>query len=214
MSKVILFQGDSISDCARSREVEAESIPNLWLGNGYPALVAARLLCDKPKLDLQFHNRAISGNRVVDLYARWKRDALYLNPDILSIMIGVNDTWHKDAAIPNGVEVPRAKKVYHDLLEWTNEVLPKTKLVLMEPYVLHFGVVQDDWVTEVAQRSAYTAELAKEFGALFIPTQQLLNDACQKAPAEYWLRDGVHPIYAGHQLFADAWIKATQQWFR
>jgi len=213
MSKVILFQGDSISDCGRSREVELESIPNTGLGDGYPTLVAARLLCDNSKQDLQFHNRAISGNRVVDLYARWKRDTVYLKPDILSILIGANDTWQKEAALPNGVEVPRARKVYHDLLEWTKEVLPKTKLVLMEPYVLHFGVVQDDWIPEMAQRSAYTAELAKEFGAIFIPTQQLLNEACQKAPAEYWLSNGVHPKYAGRQLLADAWIKATQQLF-
>ena len=104
--KVIMFQGDSITDVGRSRDVEADKRPNTQLGGGYPGLVAARLLRDHPADRLQFHNRGISGNRVVDLYARWKRDTLNYKPDIISILIGVNDTWHEAVKDnPNGVEV-------------------------------------------------------------------------------------------------------------
>ena len=154
-------------------------------------------------------NRAISGNRVVDLYARWKIDALNLKPDVLSIMIGVNDTWHEKARA-NGVEVPRYTRIYRELLEWTKATLPAIKLVLLEPYVLEFGAVGSDWIEEMAARTQVVRQLAKEFGATLIPTQDILNEAVKRAAPEHWLADGVHPLLAGHQLIADAWLKAVQ----
>ncbi len=212
--QIILFQGDSITDVGRSREVEAEKRPNVQLGNGYPALVAARLLRDRAKDKLQFHNRGISGNRVVDLYARWKRDTLNYKPDIISILIGVNDTWHEAAKDnPNGVEVPRYEMMYRELLKWTKSVLPQVKLVLMEPFVLPFGAVQENWLEEMRQRREVVANLSQEFSTLFIPCQKILDDACQLMPQEYWLADGVHPTLAGHQLLADAWLAACQSLF-
>jgi lysophospholipase L1-like esterase len=212
--QIIIFQGDSITDAGRSRDVEAGKIPNTQLGGGYPALVAARLLRDRAKQQLQFHNRGISGNRVVDLYARWKRDTLNYKPDIISILIGVNDTWHETSKDnPNGVEVPRYGKIYRELLEWTREVLPEVKLMLMEPFVLPFGAVQENWLEEMRQRREIVANLSREFAALFIPCQEILDAACQIMPAEYWLADGVHPSLAGHQLLADAWLAASQELF-
>jgi len=206
MSHVIVFQGDSITDVGRSRD----DVPaNEGMGAGYPFLVSAYLRCHEPEKNWQVFNRGISGNRVVDLYARWKIDALNLKPDILSILIGVNDTWHEFARA-NGVEVPRYEKIYRMLLEWTREVLPKVRLVLLEPYVQASEIVTGAWISEMDQRRAIVKELAKEFDALFIPTQSLLDAALKKAPSSYWLRDGVHPTSAGHQLIADAWIKATK----
>ena len=212
--KVIMFQGDSITDVGRGRDVEADKRPNIQLGGGYPGLVAARLLRDHPADCLQFHNRGISGNRVVDLYARWKRDTLNYKPDIISILIGVNDTWHEAVQDnPNGVEVPRYAQIYRLLLEWTRSVLPDVKLVLMEPFVLPFGAVQDHWLQEMQQRRETVAALSKEFHAVFIPCQKILDDACAIMPQEYWLADGVHPTLAGHQLLADAWITACKNMF-
>ena len=209
MSKVtILFQGDSITDCGRSREVDALRV-GAGLGAGYPTLIAARLLCDRPETEWNILNRAISGNRVVDLYARWKLDALNLKPDVLSIMIGVNDTWHEKARA-NGVEVPRYARIYRELLEWTKTTLPAIKLVLLEPYVLEFGAVGADWIDEMAARTQVVRDLAKEFGATLIPTQDILNEAVKRAAPEHWLADGVHPLLAGHQLIADAWLKAVK----
>ena len=212
--KVIMFQGDSITDVGRGRDVETDKRPNLQLGGGYPSLVAVRLLCDRAAEPLQFHNRGISGNRVVDLYARWKRDTLNYKPEIISILIGVNDTWHEAVKDnPNGVEVDRYAQIFRLLLEWTRNVLPGVKLVLMEPFVLPFGAVQENWLEELRQRREIVAALSKEFNAVFIPCQKILDDACAIMPQEYWLADGVHPTLAGHQLLADAWIEACRKLF-
>ena len=207
MKKTILFQGDSITDCGRSRETE-NLAPGAGLGVGYPLFVAGRLLCDRPDVEWCIHNRGISGNRVVDLYARWKIDALNLRPDILSILIGINDTWH-EYNNHNGVEVPRYAKVYRELLTWTKEVLPDVKLVLMSPFYFPFGAVGPEWPSEVQARAAIVEELARDFNAILLPCQKILDDALSRAPQEHWLRDGVHPLAAGHQLLADAWLKAA-----
>ena len=206
MSKVLLFQGDSITDTGRSREVEATA--NFGLGTGYALMAAAELLANEPEKDWQIYNRGISGNRVVELYARWKIDALNLRPDILSILIGVNDTWHEKNR-QNGVEVPRYEQVYRMLLQWTKEVLPETKLVLMEPFVLVTGAVEEEWVEDIDARREVVKKLAGEFDAVFLPLQDMFKEACKVAPMTYWLRDGVHPTAAGHKLITDAWLKAT-----
>ena len=90
----ILFQGDSITDAGRNRDADTANIPS-GLGSGYVNLIAAQLLRQHPEDNLQIYNRGISGNRIVDLYARWKVDAINLKPDLISVLIGVNDTWHE-----------------------------------------------------------------------------------------------------------------------
>ena len=128
--------------------------------------------------------------------------------DILSILIGVNDTWHEKAR-QNGVEVPRYEQFYRMLLNWTLKELPEIKLVLLEPFVFPFGAVGEDWIEEIDQRREVVAGIAKDYGAVFVPLQSILNNALKVAPQEHWLADGVHPMPAGHQLIADAWIKAA-----
>lgn len=201
----ILFQGDSITDCGRSRDVLP---PNIGLGQGYAQMITGRLLCDNPAKKIEVLNRGISGNRVVDLYARWKIDALNLKPNILSILVGVNDTWHEFGS-QNGVEVPRYEEIYRMLLKWTNKELPKTNIILCEPFVLQCGAVGKDWVPEINARRKVVVKLAKEFNTIFVPLQAAFDKAAKQAPAEYWLADGVHPTYAGHTLITDMWIKAA-----
>jgi lysophospholipase L1-like esterase len=199
--KVILFQGDSITDCGRDKEKGTNN------GRGYAHLVSAHLMFHEP-YQFKCINRGISGNRVVDLYARWKVDCLNLKPDVLSILIGVNDTWHSKVERDNGVEVERYKLIYDMLLEWTVKTLPQIKLVLMEPFVLETGAVSADWLPEIAARGAVVKELAEKYNAVFIPCQQIVNDAAAKAgSADLILRDGVHPSLMGHQVLADAWLK-------
>lgn len=206
MSKRIVFQGDSITDAGRCYDQDVP--PNEGLGQGYPVYVAASLLAYEPEKNYEFFNRGISGNRIVDLYARWKQDMINLKPDVLSIMIGVNDTWHEKAT-QNGVEVPRYKQFYSMLLDWTLQELPNIKILLMEPYVLPFGAADESWIEEIDQRRAVVKEMSEKYNTLFLPVQSILNEACKRAPMDYWLCDGVHPKIAGHQLIADAWIKAT-----
>lgn len=204
--KRILFQGDSITDAGRNREAAPES--NVGYGAGYPSLVAARILGDHLGEEYNIINRGISGNRVVDLYARWKVDCLNLKPDVLSILIGVNDTWHEKVERKNGVEVERYKMIYDMLLDWTVKTLPDIKLVLMEPFVLEIGAVSADWLPEIAARGVVVKELAEKYNAIFIPCQQIISDAAAKAGKDdLILRDGVHPSVMGHQVLADAWLK-------
>ncbi|MBR2345232.1 MAG: SGNH/GDSL hydrolase family protein [Lentisphaeria bacterium] len=205
--KTLLFQGDSITDCSRARE-DMEDIRHTPLGNGYAALLAAEIYGDQPEKDWRIFNRGISGNRVVDLYARWKKDALVLKPDVLSILIGVNDTWH-EYNNQNGVEVPRYDEFLRRLLSWSLETLPELKIVLLEPFVLPFGAVGPEWPAEIAQRGEVVRQAAVDFGAVFVPLQNEFTKAAEKYGMEYWLRDGVHPTYAGHRLIAKQWMKAA-----
>ena len=207
MSKLILFQGDSITDAGRTKDDELP--PNEGLGIGYPFMVMSYLRSKFPQQS-DVYNKGISGHRVVDLYARWKKDCLNLKPDVLSILIGVNDTWHEFSRA-NGVEVPRYERIYREMLQWTVDTLPNIKLILLEPFVLPFGAVNPaaEWQAEINERREVVARLAKEFNAVLLRTQDLFDEALKTAPQEYWLKDGVHPTSAGHALMADAWIKAA-----
>ena len=130
----ILFQGDSITDCGRAA-CGGAGFDSKGLGPGYPGMIAARLACDRPGVEWDFINRGISGNRVVDLYARWKIDTLHLEPDLLSILIGVNDSLHEGAR-GNGVEPERYERFYRELLSWTRRELPSCRFVLVEPFLI------------------------------------------------------------------------------
>lgn len=202
----ILFQGDSITDCGRI-ESGGHGYEKNEVGPGYPGLLKSRIGCDYPAADIQFINRGISGNRIVDLYARWRVDCLNLSPDILSILIGVNDSWHENYG--NGVEVPRAERIYREILTWTRETLPACRFVLLEPFAFSFGA-GEALAAEVRQRGAFTKRLAEEFGATFLPLQSMFDDACKSSAPEHWSPDGTHLTPAGHQLVADAWYAAVK----
>lgn len=210
----ILFQGDSVTDTHRT----SLSFDNL--GAGYPLFVAGALQSRYPDKCFEIVNRGISGNRVVDLYQRWKCDALNLKPDVISILIGINDTWH-EKCWNNGVELDRFETIYRLLLQWTVKALPDVKLVICEPFMytddkatedFEHGknwAPAEDWETEMVGRRAIVKSIAEEFGAVFVPFQDILDDALGRAPGNHWLLDGVHPTTAGHALLADEWIRST-----
>ena len=204
--KTILMQGDSITDAGRNRTMEALPGNNHALGNGYANLTAAALLEKYPEKDLQIYNRGISGHRVVDLYARWKVDTLNLQPDILSILIGVNDVWH-ERSYANGVEADRFEQIYDLLLDWTFKALPQVKVVLLEPFTMLCGEVDEAFAADTAVRAAITRKLAAKYNTEFLPTQQILDEACKRAEPAYWAKDGVHPTPAGHALITEALVK-------
>lgn len=206
-NSTILFQGDSITDSGRSYDT---LLPNVHygLGSGYVNLIAARLLRERPQDRLSFYNRGINGHRVVDLYARWKVDAINLKPDLLSILVGVNDTWHEFGG-HNGVEPKRYEHVYRMMLAYTLEQLPGVQLVLCEPFVAVCGAVTKEWVPEIRQRQEIVRELSEEFRACLVPFQSAIDEAIDVCEPEYYLSDGVHPTTAGHQVLADCWIKTV-----
>ena len=200
----ILFQGDSITDAGRSRENDN------CLGIGYPHLVKAALGFERPAT-YQFFNRGISGNRIVDVYARIKRDIINLSPDIMSILIGVNDVWHEVSDSPNGVDADKFYKIYDMLIEEIKEALPDIKIMILEPFALNAAATEGNWnyfETEVAKRAVMAKKIADKYGLTYIPLQESFNKLCEKAPANFWLGDGVHPTEAGHEFIKTEWIKA------
>lgn len=198
----ILFLGDSITDVGRDRN-NPDS-----LGSGYPLLIGARLGADQPGA-FTFRNTGVSGDRSVDIYARIKRDCWNWRPDVLSLLVGVNDVWHELGEDRNGVDEERFFRIYRMLVEDTLARLPGAELLLMEPFVLPGTGTSGDWEVfsrEVALRARAVREIAGEFHTHFLPLQSFLDEACKRRPAECWLADGVHPTPAGHQLIADAWL--------
>jgi len=202
---VILLQGDSITDARRDRKRQDNPNDAKGLGSGYAFDIASGLLSEKPGLELKVYNRGISGNKVPDLDARWKEDCLDLKPAVLSILIGVNDIWHKLGGRYDGTP-----QVYRDgfaaLLERTKKALPDTTLVVCEPFVLRCGAVTDDWFPEFDERREFALEVAKEAETIVVPFQTMFNQAVAAGTKpEYWAADGVHPTVAGHALMAKTW---------
>jgi lysophospholipase L1-like esterase len=206
---IILFQGDSITDSGRNRE--DSSFNNARdLGSGYPMLAGAALLEDYALMNLKVYNRGISGNKVYQLAERWDKDCIEIKPDILSILIGVNDIWHKLNGQYNGT-VDIYRKDYIALLERTKKSLPNVKLIVCEPFAVR-GVkaVDDKWYPEFYSYQKAAREIATQFDAAFVPFQKIYDEAQKKAPGVYWTGDGVHPTLAGAQLMALAWLKAVK----
>jgi lysophospholipase L1-like esterase len=204
----ILFQGDSITDAGRERSGSAANDPAA-MGTGYAFLAMCRLLAERPTAGLRVYNRGISGNRVPDLMARWEKDCLALAPDVLGILIGVNDIWHKMDGRSAG-SVADYEQGFGGLLAQTRQALPRTHLVIGEPFALRCGAVTERWFPEFDQRRAAAARVAREAGATFVPFQAIFDRAISNGSSpEWWAADGVHPTPAGHQLMAEAWLDAA-----
>ena len=193
----ILFQGDSITDGNRGRSLD----PNHILGHGYAFIIAARHGAAFPERKLDFFNRGVSGNTVLDLDKRWSKDTLSLKPDLLSVMIGVNDNG-------KGVSLEAYEAAYDKILAEARAQNPKLKLVLMEPFVRHPGKPVPE---SIVARQAIVAKLAQKHGAALVRLQKLFDDAAAKTADDYWVWDSVHPTYRGHQLMADEWERVVRE---
>jgi lysophospholipase L1-like esterase len=210
----VLFQGDSITDCHRDRSPERASTANDQdaLGRGYAFLAAAGLLCGDPAAEqaprLEIFNRGVSGDRVPDLHRRWPADCLDLKPDVLSILIGVNDIWRVQSGVSEAT-VEDYEREYDALLRRTREALPRTRLVVCEPFVLRCGAVNDGWFPDFDHYRAAARRVARTHGATFVAFHTLFERATRLAPPEHWAADGVHPSDAGAALMAQAWLAAV-----
>lgn len=195
----ILFQGDSITDGNRGRSAD----PNHLLGHGYVFIIAARHGAAYPGDKLDFLNRGISGNTVLDLEKRWQKDTLDLKPDLLSIMIGVNDNG-------KGVPLEQYEQVYNKIITAAKSVNPKLKLVLCAPFVKPAEKVNKT----IVRRQEIVARLAEKHGAALVKFQPVFDSAAARAPADYWIWDNVHPTYRGHQLMADEWERVVREFWK
>lgn len=204
---VVLFQGDSITDAGRDKSRNNANDARA-MGDGYPFLIASQLLTRFPKKNLRCFNRGISGNKVPDLDKRWQSDCLDIKPDVLSILIGVNDIWHKLNGRYEGT-VKDYEEGFQALLTKTREALPATTLVICEPFVLRCGAVNDKWFPEFDERRVACKRVADQAGAIWVPFQSMFDKATNRNVASYWAGDGVHPSMAGHSLMARTWMKTV-----
>ena len=197
-----LFQGDSITDAGRDRDNIAS------FGVGYPNLVASELMCKYPG-EYEFINEGISGDRIVDLYARIKQDLINHKPDYLSILIGVNDVWH-ELNEKNGVAAPKFETIYSMLIEEIKEALPDIKIFILEPFVLKGSGTEryfDEFLADVKLHAQAARNVAEKYDLIFIPLQEKFDEASLLMPPTYWAGDGVHPTAAGHALIKNELIK-------
>lgn len=200
--EMALFQGDSITDADRARLYVND------LGRGYALMAAGWFAARYPERGVRFLNRGISGDRVVDLLARWDDDCLALRPDLLTILIGLNETWR---TFDSGDPTPAGafERNYRELLTRTRDALPQTRLILMEPFLLPIAPALEAWRADLDPKIQVVRRLARDFGALLVPLDGLFAQAATRREAAYWAEDGVHPTPAGHALIAQAWLRAV-----
>lgn len=207
---LVLFQGDSITEADRAHDNHDADDPGA-LGRGYVRYAAGLLHEALPGGKLAVINRGVGGNCVTDLQQRWQVDTLDLKPDVLSILVGVNDTWQGTGSGISGGGVPldRYEQVYRAILAQAKAQLPDLKLVLCEPFVLSCGVVDPRWFPEFTCRRQIVRRLAAEFNAVFVQFQDAFDTASSGAAPQAWAVDGVHPTSAGHVLLAKTWVAAV-----
>jgi lysophospholipase L1-like esterase len=198
----VLFQGDSVTDCGRARDDEN------GMGEGYPAKIARVWENLFPQSDVRFINRGVSGNRTGDLLDRYQKDFAALKPDLISILIGINDTWRRyDRNDPTPAE--KFERNYRELLEKLKQDLPSASIVIMEPFLLDSDPAKRLWREDLDPKIQIVRNLAREFAHAFIPLDGIfasyaaggIKDADMSA-------DGVHPSPRGHGIIAGEWLKA------
>jgi len=193
----ILFIGDSITDCGRNYD----DVSNM--GGGYTKFIAARLQTEIPEFELNFVNTGISGHRVLDLKNRWKKDCIDHDPDIVSILVGINDVWRRyDSNDP--VSIDDFEDTYQNILEMTKGI--NAKIVMMEPFLFphppEFQVFREDLDPKIR----IVRKLAVKYADAYIPLDGMFAAASCRYKSDFWSGDGIHPSDAGHQLIANAWF--------
>jgi len=207
-NKIILFQGDSITDWGRTRSKENTPNDSQCLGSGYVLLAAGALLDEYSNIKPFIYNRGISANKVFQLAERWDKDCIELKPGLLSILVGVNDFWHTlDGGYKSTAEI--YQNDYRALLERTKKALPDVTVVICEPFVLKCGSVNEKWFPAFDGYRAAAKKVASEFKTIFVPFQSAFDKAVESAPPQYWAADGVHPTVAGTHLMAKTWLKTV-----
>ncbi len=199
--QIVLFQGDSITDCSRDRNDPSS------LGTGYASLVAKLYSTLFPEKQVTFINKGISGNRVKDLLARYDEDFKALQPDYLSILIGVNDTWRRyDKNDPTSVE--EFENTYRTLLTKIKEDLPDCKLTIIEPFLLNSIPERATWREDLDPKIQVVRKLAKEFADYYIPMDGIYAKyEVEQYTCTELAQDGVHPSHIGHRIIAEEYLK-------
>ncbi|MBR7160996.1 MAG: SGNH/GDSL hydrolase family protein [Clostridia bacterium] len=214
----ILFQGDSVTDGNRYKSKASEWDKNHQIGHSYVYIVTGLLGASAPERRFSFINRGVSGNTVAELASRWQQDALEVAPDVLSVLIGVNDCLRASARTVKDLSASDYEKTYREILTASRRQNPALKLVLLEPFA-YTEHQQNAGGTPALRKAILQSEqkavrrLADEFNAVFIPLQSVFDEAAALREPSYWIWDGTHPTEAGHALIAREFLKATKDIF-
>jgi len=204
---VFLFQGDSITDGKRGRSEDLNHI----MGHGYVFGVASRIGADFPEAGFKFYNRGISGNKLADLEKRWQTDTMEIQPDVLSVLIGINDVAAVAENQPILMDASTFEVTLRKLLQQVKTANPNVLMVLGIPFVYPVGSKRKDnwelWERETAERAAKVRILAAEFNAVIVDYPAMFEKAMKRATPDYWVWDGIHPTIYGHELMTREWIK-------
>lgn len=200
---LILFQGDSITDAGRDKRNYRD------LGPGYPKYAAQAIREECPGADLDFINMGISGNRTSQLFDRLYTDALEFEPDIISILIGINDIWHRHGAERIATTDAQIALNYRSILERIKKE-SNAKIVILAPFVL--DAPDKDFLREdIKTVLPIVRELAREFADVYIPLDEKFAEAVKTQPhALYYSQDGVHPNQNGSELIGKWYAEAVK----
>lgn len=222
----ILFQGDSITDGNRYKDLDTRWDLNHQIGHSYAYIIASTLTSKHPG-KYTVINRGISSDCVDRMAKRWQTDTLDEKPDVLSILLGINGNYHYDGQYPEGIEehLKHFEQIYRDLLGSARAENPALKLVIIEPFVLpvdRYATHFDAFMSVFVRKQAMIQQIAEDYGAIFIPMQKRIEqlalecapvlkaNGCDIDPMKYWLWDGVHPTEALHGVIAELWLEATK----
>ena len=196
----ILFQGDSVTDAGRDRSNPAD------LGEGYPKFASAMIQDSYPDDDFEFVDLGISGNRTEHLVARLESDFIEIQPDIVSIMIGINDVWHHYShAIETTDE--QFEENYRTVLDALKS-RTNARILMIQPFLLEtVDPAKQVLCEELARKQAIIKRLADEYADAYLPLDEILHQEVDVEPAEY-SRDGVHPTPDGACRIGEAYLGA------
>jgi len=193
-----VFVGDSITDCERDRSDSAS------LGEGYVRLLADTLAGRAGTV----RNAGVSGDRAVDLEARWADDVVAADPSVLTIYVGVNDMWRRFDS-----DDPTSAADFEATLRRLVEALPspRPRLLFVEPFFLPTTAEQEGWLDDLAGKRDAVARVAADVEATFVPLHDRMTAAAARLGIPAVAPDGVHPSPAGHRMIADAWLEAYER---
>lgn len=195
ISLKVIFIGDSITASGKNSDPER-------LGNGY-----VRMIKEEIPDNVRIINKGVNGHRVTDLAFRWKRDVIDLEPDLLSISIGINDVWRQlDSPALDQVDVQQFEEVYRDLL---SQLKSSVKVVLMEPTIIDEDL-QSRGNQLLVPYVEVVRKLAKEFEAVLVPTHTVFISHLKKHPEIALTTDGVHMRRKGNELIVKSWLQEAK----
>ena len=204
--KKLLFFGDSLTDMSRVRHKYDTSV--FSYGTGF-VLFTKAYLDEKYPNEYEVINRGIGGNRIVDLSRRYKKDVIEEKPDVVTILIGVNEILLDLMIRGMGTPLEKFKRIYLEMLNDIKKELPEVKFILMEPFYLDAEEIHKN-IERFKSLKDYqdtVKEIAKETGSKFIPLQETLSKAASKCKSTDILYDGIHTNALGAKIIADEWIK-------